>query len=149
MPEVERALYDGVKNTPRLMAEEACCWIKEGYGSPNGRFFRLIGMLEAAAARGERCVRRGDVYRMAQEQGMSVTLCQEFRFDNNIWSALSRYLLMFRPKLAAVIHPKKASIDTVDLEEVWRDNVSPHTFFYFHTWQEAVAAYAAGDACAA
>lgn len=144
----QMTIYDGVKTDPMLFAQMACAWAKEGYGKQDSRFFRLVNLCERAVARGEKCVRRGDIYRMAQEDGLSITVCREFRFDNNIWSALSRYLLMFRPKLAAVIHPKKAEIDTVDLEKVWHETVNARTFFPAHNWREAVEAYKLGDVCA-
>lgn len=144
----QMSLYDGVKTDPMLLAEMACSWAKEGYGKVDSRFMRLVKLCERAIARGEKRIRRGDLYRMAQEDGLSISVCQEFRFDNNIWSALSRYLLMYRPKLAAGIHPKKADIDSVDLIKVWHDIVNPRTFFPVNSWKEAVEAYKLEDVCA-
>ena len=137
-------------NTPRSMIEDACNWIAPDYGKPNCKFFHLLNLCERAANRGEPNIRRGDLYRIAQEDGLSISVCQEFRFDNNIWSPLSRYLLMFRPKLAAVIHPRENSIDKsgISLVDVWHEIVNPRTFFPVETWREAVTAYEEGCVCA-
>lgn len=146
MQEVSRTLYDGVTHTPLLLVEEACAWAKEDYPR---KFMRLVGMCEKAKAKGLKRIKRGDLFFLAAQQGMPITLCKEFRFDNNIWSGLSRYILMFRPSLSDVICPKKADIDTVDLEKVWHERVCDSTFFYAHSWQEAKASIMAKDVSAA
>lgn len=133
---------------PLSMARDACDWARVGYGSADSRFFALVNLCERAADRGLPLVRRGDIYILAQQDGLSVSMCDDFRFDNNMWSALSRYMLMFRPYLAKVIHPKRADIDTIDLQHVWRERVCATTAFLAETWQEAKASYEAGDVSA-
>ena len=148
MAEVTHALYDGTMPNPRLMVESACSWASQDY--PH-KWMRLVRLCENAMKRGEYRIRRGDLYRMAQEQGMDITACREFRFDNNLWSALSRYLLMFRPGLAAAIHPRDNSpIDQaqIDFADVWHECVNPHTFFFAPTWQQARDAYRLKDVSA-
>lgn len=145
-------LYDGIgKTDPVLRVEMACAWAAEGYGKVTSKWMHLVRLCERARSRGEICIRRGDLYRMAQEEGLPITVCREFRFDNNLWAGLSRYLLMYRPKLASCIHPKTCDLDRagIDFARVWHDNVNAQTFFPAETWQEAVEAYKAQDASAA
>lgn len=142
------AEYPSTATTPEQRVELACAWAAQDYGKPSSRWMRLVRLCERKTRQGEPCIRRGDLYRMAQEEGLEISLCREFRFDNNIWSALSRYLLMFRPRLAASIHPKRSEIDDVDLVRVWHEQVNPQTFFFAETWQEAVEAYELQDVSA-
>lgn len=137
---IETALYDGVARTPRMRVEEACAWIAEDYPR---KWLRLVSLCEQAKADGLPRIRRGDLYVLATQQGMPITLCREFRFDNNLWSILSRYLLMFRPELAAAIFPKatKALDDGIDFEEVWHGTVARNTFFPCRCWQDAERLY--------
>ena len=145
-------LYDGIgKTDPMLRVEMACAWAAKGYGKYTSRWMRLVNLRERAYSRGEPCVRRGDLYRMAQEDGLEITVCREFRFDNNLWSPLSRYLLMFRPKLARVIFPKTCDLDRagIDFARVWHEQVNAQTLFLASTWQEAKKACESDDASAA
>jgi hypothetical protein len=144
----QMTIYDGVGTDPKTRVEMACMWAKQGYGTVDSRFLRLVRLCERACDRGEICIRRGDLYRMAQEEGLSVSVCREFRFDNNLWAPLSRYMLMFRPKLARCIHPKSADIDTIDLEAVWHAVVNPRTYFPAHSWKEAQRMTELKDVCA-
>lgn len=143
------AEYPNTATTPLQRVEMACAWAAKDYGKPSSRWMRLVRLCERKARAGEPCIRRGDLYRMAQEEGLDITICREFRFDNNIWAPLSRYLLMFRPRLAGSIHPKKSEIDDIDLVKVWHDQVNPQTFFFAETWQEAVEAFELMDVSAA
>ena len=140
MAEVCKQLYDGVLRTPAMRVEEACAWIAEDYPK---KWLRLVDLCEWAKAQGWPRIRRGDLYVLATQKGMPITLCREFRFDNNLWSVLSRYLLMFRPELATVIFPKTAEIDRggIDFEEVWHDHVARNTFFPARCWQDAAKMY--------
>lgn len=140
MAEVCKQLYDGVLRTTAMRVEEACAWIAEDYPK---KWLRLVNLCEQAKADGWPRIRRGDLFVLATQQGMPITLCREFRFDNNLWSVLSRYLLMFRPQLATVIFPKKAEIDRakIDFEDVWHDTVARNTFFPARCWQDAQKTY--------
>ena len=138
MTEVCKQLYDGVKRTPQQRAEEACAWIAKDYPK---KWLRLVNLCENAKAQGWPRVRRGDIFVLAAQHGMSMSECNEFRFDNTMWSVVSRYLLMFRPGLATVIFPREAEIDDADLERAWRDTVMPNTFFPASSWQEAAQFY--------
>lgn len=136
MSEITPAPYDGVTITPQMRVEMACMWIAQDYPK---KWLRLVDLCEWAKAQGWPRIRRGDLYVLATQKGMPVTACREFRFDNNLWSVLSRYMLMFRPELASVIFPKSAEIDRagIDFEEMWHDTVARNTFFYARTWQDA------------
>lgn len=140
MADVCGQLYDGVARTPLMRVEEACAWIAEDYPR---KWLRLVNLCEQAKADGWPRIRRGDLYVLATQQGMPITLCREFRFDNNLWSILSRYLLMFRPELAAAIFPKatKALDEGIDFEDVWHDAVARNTFFPCRCWQDAARLY--------
>lgn len=140
MAEVCKQLYYGVARTPAMRVEEACAWIAEDYPK---KWLRLVDLCEWAKAQGWPRIRRGDLFVLATEKGMPITLCREFRFDNNLWSVLSRYLLMFRPELATVIFPKTAEIDRhgIDFEDVWHEHVARNTFFPARRWQDAAKMY--------
>lgn len=140
MAEVCKQFYDGVARTPAMRVEEACAWIAEDYPK---KWLRLVNLCERAMADGWPRIRRGDLFVLATQQGMPITLCREFRFDNNLWSVLSRYLLMFRPELATAIFPKTAEIDRagIDFENVWHDHVARNTFFPARCWQDAAKTY--------
>lgn len=134
MADVTPALYDGIARTPAMRVEEACAWIADDY--PH-KWLRLVGLCERAAGEGLPRIRRGDLFVLAAQQGLPISECREFRFDNNLWSVLSRYLLMFRRDLATVIFPRAADVDQVDLESMWRDHVALSTRFESASWQEA------------
>lgn len=137
---IERGLYDGAPMAPERRVEHALAWIADDYPR---KWLRLVDLCEQAKADGWPRIRRGDLYVLATQQGMPITLCREFRFDNNLWSILSRYLLMFRPELAAAIFPKatKALDEGIDFEGVWHDTVARNTFFPCRCWQDAARLY--------
>ncbi len=133
---VETALYDGVPMTPERRVEHALAWIAEDYPA---KWLRLVRLCEQARADGCPRIMRGELFSLARSQGLGISLCEEFRMDNNLWSVLSRYLIMFRPALADVIFPRrKADLDEgIDLEAMWHDQVARGTFFRAPTWQAA------------
>lgn len=141
--------YDVTKLTPRQIVEQAAMWASKDYPAPDCRFRRLVDLCEEAKLSGVRRLRRGDVFYLARAYGFDMSICDEFKFDNNIWSALSRYLLMYRPSLAAIIKPRKADIDHVDFRAVWSDVVGIDTRWLADSWQEAQLAYEVGDVSAA
>lgn len=81
-------------------------------------------------------VRRGDVFNIAQHHGMRISEAREFRFDNNMWSVLSRAAIMACPVIGLVVNPKTCDVDTVDIRAVWQRH-NPRDDFYFGTWREA------------
>lgn len=83
-------------------------------------------------------VRRGDLFAEAQRQGMSISEAREFRFDNNVWSYLSRAAIMSRPVIGLVVHPKRCKMDKVDVKASWQRH-NPRDDFYFDDWRDAKA----------
>ena len=132
--------YDGVRMTPQGRIEMACAWIADDY--PH-KWLRLVNLCERAMKDGWPRIRRGDLYVLACQQGMSISVAKEYRMDNNLWSVLSRYLIMFRPELSRVIFPKEADIDRcgVALDDAWHDMVAGNTWFPVIHWQNAPALY--------
>ncbi|MCU7584556.1 hypothetical protein N1614_04235 [Adlercreutzia muris] len=133
---IEATLYDGAPMTPERRVEHALAWIAGDYPR---KWLRLVNLCERAMADGWPRIRRGDLYVMASQQGLDITLCREFRMDNNLWSVLSRYLLMFRPSLADVIFPRRTpELDEgIDFEALWHRDVAANTFFRAPTWEAA------------
>ncbi len=133
---IETALCDGAPMAPERRVEHALAWIAGDYPR---KWLRLVGICEEAARSGWPRIRRGDLYVLASQQGLDITLCREFRMDNNLWSVLSRYLLMFRPALADVIFPRLTpELDEgIDFEALWHDQVARNTFFRAPTWEAA------------
>lgn len=121
---------------PYTIAMKACRWVARHPESWDG----LLSLCESYhRMRPGPILRRGDVYNYAQQVGLSVTLCKEFRFDNNMWSALSRYAIMCRPHLAEVIHPRKCDLDTIDLASVWAVCVGGPLPFAVMDWRQREA----------
>ena len=116
------------------IAVEAAQWA----ASDPSRWYALVGLCRwyRESRRGGR-LRRGDLWVYAQEAGLSVTTCDEFRFDNNLWSALSRYVLMCFPECGDVIKPKRCALDDVELWRVWEDYAAPATMHHVarKTWE--------------
>ncbi len=133
---IEAGLYDGATMAPERRVEHALAWIAGDYPR---KWLRLVGLCERAAESGLPRIRRGDLYALASQQGLDITLCREFRMDNNLWSVLSRYLLMFRPSLADVIFPRRTpELDEgIDFEALWHRDVAANTFFRAPTWEAA------------
>lgn len=119
---------------PYNIAMKACRWVRR---NPEA-WERLLGLCEwFDHVRPSSRLRRGDLYNYAQQLGMSVTLCKEFRFDNNLWSALSRYVLMCRPNLSGIIHPRSSALDSIDMAEVWSVCVGGPLPFAVMDWRQA------------
>ena len=121
---------------PYAIAVKACRWVAR---HPEG----WRGLLELCESfhrvRPSDRLRRGDLYNYAQQAGLSVTLCKEFRFDNNMWSALSRYAIMCRPHLSEVIHPRSSELDLIDMRDVWAVCVGEPSCFAVGDWRQAEA----------
>ena len=59
---------------------------------------------------------------------MDVRLAREFKRDHNLWSVLTRYMVMERPCLLSAISFRETPIDQVDLAAYWRDIVGDDAF---------------------
>ena len=119
---------------PYILAMNACKWIRE---SPE-RWGRLLDLCEwFRDMHPGRRLRRGDLWVYAQQRGMSVTLCEEFRFDNSLWSVLSRYAIMCRPHLAEAIRPRESAIDGLHLRAIWALRVGDPSCLVIDDWRQA------------
>ena len=117
---------------PQVLAAKACRWIR---ADPE-RWGRLVELCEwFRDMHPGRRLRRGDLWVYAQQRGMSVTLCEEFRFDNSLWSVLSRYAIMCRPHLADAIKPRESGIDSVHLRAVWALVVGDPSCLVLDDWR--------------
>lgn len=85
-------------------------------------------------------IQRDNVYTLARQAGMSVTEASEFKRDHNLWSVLSRYMVMLRPSMLAAVRFRVSAIDDVDLVAVWESIVGPASF-KAASLMEAQAAY--------
>lgn len=99
------------------LARAACRWAREH----PGRFGMLEALVLSEAAAGNPCIRRGDIWILAQKRGMSVSDSDLLRFDNNLWSGLARLLIMRNPQLAGCIHLRRSGMDALDLEAIWEE----------------------------
>ena len=150
---------------PKAIIEMVCCWAKsEQKKQVSARFWRLLELVEHEVYNPGRWVfaindvgeyvfdkygnrilkhivplRRGDVFLLAQQQGMSITQCREFRFDNTLWAGLSRYMIMFKPALSLILKPteKPNGVDSVNLAHVWQQVTCSTSFFTCPRWQDA------------
>lgn len=73
-------------------------------------------------------IQRGNVYELARRYGMDVRLASEFKRDHNLWSVLTRYMVMERPSLLSAISFRDTPIDQVPLVQFWNDIVGEDEF---------------------
>ena len=100
------------------------------------------------AERGNASFQRDNIYDAARRRGIPITDARELRRDHNLYSVLSRYMVMLRPKLARCINFRKSDVDEIDLVERWHEIVNPSTFFLADTWKDAKSAVEAEDVSA-
>lgn len=123
-----------MERDPATLVAMGCRWI----AADPERWGRLLDLMEwASAQRPHARLMRGDIYNYAMQRGMDVTLCNEFRRDNSLWSTLSRYAIMCRPMLAEVIRPRDSGIDGVDLVAAWEAIVGDPSCLVLDNWREA------------
>ena len=129
---------------PRDKVDRACLWIRE-----NPALFRkIMHLAHIEAERGNGSFQRDNIYDAARRRGIPITHSRELRRDHNLYSVLSRYMVMLRPKLARCINFRKSDVDEIDLVERWHEIVNPSTFFLADTWKDAKSAVEAEDASA-
>lgn len=122
MADVERA---------RQMVAKACHWVRL---HPD-RWESLKSFCGYLMREGD-LIQRGNVYELARRYNMDVRLASEFRRDHNLWSVLSRYMVMERPALLSAIRFRETPVDQVDLVGYWRDIVGEDAFVA-HSLDEA------------
>lgn len=107
----------------RQMVAKACHWVRK---YPD-RWQKLKDFCGYLMEEGD-LIQRGNVYELARRYGMDVRLASEFRRDHNLWSVLSRYMVMERPSLLSAIRFRETTVDRVDLVSYWRDIVGEDQF---------------------
>lgn len=130
--------------TPRDKVDRACYWVKDNPAA----FKRLMHLAHVEVEHGNGCFMRDNIYDAARRRGLPVSDCRELRRDHNLYSVLSRYMVMLRPKLARCINFRKSDVDDENLAERWHEIVNPSTYFLAETWRDAKAAAEAADASA-
>lgn len=60
-------------------------------------------------------IQRDNVYTLACQNGMTVSEASEFKRDHNLWSVLSRYMVLQRPSMLAAVSFRRTPVDSVDL----------------------------------
>lgn len=107
----------------RQMVAKACHWVRL---HPE-KWRKLKDFCGYLMEEGD-LIQRGNVYELARRYGMDVRLASEFKRDHNLWSVLSRYMVMERPCLLSAIRFRETPIDQVDLAAYWRDIVGDDAF---------------------
>lgn len=100
-------------------ARAACRWAAKN----TVRLCRLESIIQAERRNGNRCIRRGDIWILAQQHGLSVSAASELRFDNSLWSGLSRLMIMRHPEFADCLHTRKCAMDDFDFGEIWAEEL--------------------------
>lgn len=119
----------------QALVTRACSWVA---GNP-ATWAKLRGICYRLMLEGH-VVQRDNVYTLACQNGLTVSEAAEFKRDHNLWSVLSRYMVLQRPSMLAAISFRTTPIDSVDLVGTWQQVVGP-TPFAASTLAEAQAIY--------
>lgn len=117
------------------LVAKACRWVAANPGT----WGRLRGICRRLMAEG-RVIQRDNVYTLACQSGLDVSEASEFRRDHNLWSVLSRYMVMLSPPMLAAIGFRVSAVDDVDLVATWEAVVGDPEF-EASSLAEARAAY--------
>lgn len=105
------------------LVRRACAWVARNPGT----WERLRGMCRALMRSGH-VIQRDNVYTLACQAGMDVSEASEFRRDHNLWSVLSRYMVMLDPPMLTAMAFRRSGVDGVDLVAAWEEQVGPARF---------------------
>lgn len=131
--------------TAENMARDACAWVKS---HPND-FKSLMAVMHHQVDVGNPCAKQGEIEFYARQMGMEVDVVGVFRHNRNLYPALTRYMVMLRPRLARTINFRKSKLDQIDLVKVWHETVDPRTAFLASSRMEAERMVELDDAAAA
>lgn len=121
------------EQTARNIALDACYWIKE-----NPRDFRaLMAVMHHQVDIGNPCTKQGEIESYARAMGMTIDVADVFSHNRTLYPALTRYMVMLRPRLAKTINFRRSKLDEIDLEAIWREIVNGRTLFLAHDRFEA------------
>ena len=128
----ERAAYD------------ACYWVRG-----NGDAFKsLMRHLHRQVDSGNPRTTRDDVMAWARENRTTMTVLDDLARDHNLFAALSRYMVMLRPRLARTLRFRKSNLDSVDMAAIWHEVVNAGTTFLANDRFEAELMAETDDAAA-
>lgn len=113
----------GEAERAKRIAAKACHWVRL---HPEA-WEELKALVQRLCDEGE-LVQRGALYELARRYDLPVTLSGVYRRDHNLWSALTRFMVMERPSLLSAITFRDTPLDRVDLAAYWRDIVGEDEF---------------------
>lgn len=124
LPDSSGVTYSGeeVARAAQIVAK-ACHWVRRN----PGKWESLKAICRRLALEGE-LVQRGSIYERARQYGLDVRLASQFRRDHNLWSVLTRFMVMESPSMLSAISFRVTPVDAVDLAAYWRDIVGPDEF---------------------
>lgn len=133
------------EQSARNIAYDACAWIKA-----NPRDFRaLMAVMHHQVDIGNPCTKQGEIESYARQMGMTIDVADVFSHNRTLYPALTRYMVMLRPRLARTINFRKSKLDAIDLEAIWREVVNSRTTFLASDRFEAEQLIAMEDVSAA
>lgn len=103
-------MEDGEREGAERLVRRACAWVARNPET----WERLRGMCRALMRSGH-VIQRDNVYTLACQAGMDVSEASEFRRDHNLWSVLSRYMVMLDPPMLTAMAFRRSGVDGVDL----------------------------------
>ena len=130
--------------TARNMAMDACYWIR----GHRDEFRKLMAVMHRQVDLGNPCSKQGEIEHYARETGIELDVVGMFRHNRNLYPALTRYMVMLRPRLAKTINFRRSKLDQIDMVEIWHEVVNPNTVFLAGTRMEAERMAESGDAAA-
>ena len=107
----------------QALVAKACGWVAanpETWAKLRRICYRL--MLEGHV------IQRDNVYTLACQNGMTVSEASEFKRDHNLWSVLTRYMVLLEPPMMAALGFRSTPVDEVDLVAAWEELVGPAPF---------------------
>lgn len=116
-------MEDGGREGAERLVRRACAWVARNPGT----WERLRGMCRALMRSGH-VIQRDNVYTLARQAGMDVSEASEFRRNHNLWSVLSRYMVMLDPPMLTAMAFRRSGVDGVDLVAAWEEQVGPARF---------------------
>lgn len=132
-----------------MQAERVCCWIKDNPAA----FHALMRIAHEYVDEWRPRLTRSRAYSLAEDRGIAITDLdgvpgEDVARNHNFWPCLTRYMVMLRPRLARTLHFRESAFDKIDLQDVWRENVSEGTLFFAANRKEAQRLVEIGDVTA-
>lgn len=116
-------MEEGERAGAERLVRRACAWVARNPGT----WERLRDMCRGLMRSGH-LIQRGGVYTLACQAGMDVGEASEFRRDHNLWSVLTRYMVLLEPPMMAALGFRSTPVDEVDLVAAWEELVGPAPF---------------------